>query len=1567
MARKVNTKFVVLLSAGLVLLFCGVAAVGYMSLSGRPARWVAKGDALVAEGKYDEAAKLYERAVGHDRTRVDWLVKWRDTLVLTTPDNRARYESQYRFYRSILRQIAALKPRDPDLQLQYILEVDRMVRNVGVTRPGLEQIIEETTDRLKDLDPASAGAVRLMRYRGIAAVERMGIIEAKPEERELAKRDLEAAIALDAKDVEARIGLARWHAEEANRYRTARQFEEETQLRTQADTLYTALSKDFPEDPSVALAVFGYIQSEKLRAVTNPQERIELVRTMRDDALNLIDVTLSSGDKASADLVDRVCATTLRIAGNDAIAPLTALVDRTLQRFPNEPRLMMMKGLLLQESGKLDESIAELQKIVDMPDRPVSLEGLLLPGQRMSAMAMQIDSAIYMWNEAKTPEERDAALVKAREYRDRLAKDAGLQGKDQLLLRDAKIAYAERQYSVCIAKLSELRSGGSAAGRELETLQVLSQALIQQGTLGEAKRVLNEMIAQAPSMAWAHYHLGEVCARLSEAEQALASFSAAVQLDPENTQYRERYQTLQTALGKVGEGDKADPIVLGILEVRRIRDEQGDLAAARIKLDDLWQRYPEDRRVLNELVNLDMREGMKEVALKRIETLLEKYPDDRELNRMQAQLKISDPVEAALAVIEGSKIAPELKALERSKVYLQARRPDEAAAALAEAERLNPEDPQVLDMAFVTALGAKDFEKAQTLAKTAARLDVDQLGGLLYQGRLQLIEGETNPDKLQAAVRTFEDAVKRVPMNPTIRKLLAQAYERVGRRAEAAETYARAIEGKPDDLIMARDYIGVLLRLNRGPEALRAVAPDTGILRFHPVNRELLSIWMDLEGRFGDVGKAARAREGLYKIEPKDTANAYAYAELLTRQERWDDAGKVIDDLEKREDVNKLGVANLRANLLANKGDVDAGVEAIKSAITDKLTPRETTIAYLALGDYYKRNGRIDEAAAAIRKARDTQDTKVMEADRQLGDMYFDMATSKSQEAAALTDGGETELAETRRTESERLLREAVTSYEAVYKAVSENKADQQLLAKRLAETHLRLRDLTAAEKYVGLATDEEGRDVQLLLLQGAIATEQGDRRKARAFYDRAVTIDPGNPNVFLQRALFNQSVDDKDLRASLLPDVIQDLEQATKLRPGLISAWTRRYNLLKEAGRGEEAITALRKAIDANRQSDDLRLMLCRELAGAGRIEEMQQEVIRAANEREEEIRWLRLGARLLAAPGIERYKESAELLERYWSRKPEPEVAVELLDVYLRPGTGVTRQRVQQLLVEFEKIAKPDDVFDQMLKARARTFTGQNDLAERLLSDTLTMIGDEGPRARIFMTYLILARGSEASAIDWLKSKAKIGPINPFLTNLILSSRRSEERPERLIAQAKELYPRAADDVTRIEIQRLISTVAYTNRDWQGTVEAAKSVIDTIEKQPNPERNPAYAEMLNNLAYTLVTHLDQASEGIPYAEKAAAILPNANVLDTLGWAYHKVGQHGKAVDTLTKASQVAVRRDESFIANVHLGLALIDAGNKMEAQKALRRAEDDATKTDLSKVPEYQTLFESLRKAVE
>jgi len=91
---------------------------------------------------------------------------------------------------------------------------------------------------------------------------------------------------------------------------------------------------------------------------------------------------------------------------------------------------------------------------------------------------------------------------------------------------------------------------------------------------------------------------------------------------------------------------------------------------------------------------------------------------------------------------------------------------------------------------------------------------------------------------------------------------------------------------------------------------------------------------------------------------------------------------------------------------------------------------------------------------------------------------------------------------------------------------------------------------------------------------------------------------------------------------------------------------------------------------------------------------------------------------------------------------------------------------------------------------------------------------------------------------------------------------------------------------------------------------------------------RNP---QILNYLGYSLIDRNMKLDEALDMVQKAAYMMPRDGfIVDSLGWAYYKLGRYAEAVNVLEKA--VKLRPQDAAI-NDHLGDAYWRAERKLEA----------------------------------
>ena len=115
----------------------------------------------------------------------------------------------------------------------------------------------------------------------------------------------------------------------------------------------------------------------------------------------------------------------------------------------------------------------------------------------------------------------------------------------------------------------------------------------------------------------------------------------------------------------------------------------------------------------------------------------------------------------------------------------------------------------------------------------------------------------------------------------------------------------------------------------------------------------------------------------------------------------------------------------------------------------------------------------------------------------------------------------------------------------------------------------------------------------------------------------------------------------------------------------------------------------------------------------------------------------------------------------------------------------------------------------------------------------------------------------------------------------------------------------------------------------------------------------SPDQPQTLNFLGYSWVDQRRNISEAVTMLEKASALAPDDGyIVDSVGWAYYRLGRYADAAKTLEKAVQI-VPGDPTI--NDHLGDAFWKVGRKLDARfqwsHALAFGAEDGEKSKIEK----------------
>ncbi|MCW9023503.1 MAG: tetratricopeptide repeat protein [Gammaproteobacteria bacterium] len=117
--------------------------------------------------------------------------------------------------------------------------------------------------------------------------------------------------------------------------------------------------------------------------------------------------------------------------------------------------------------------------------------------------------------------------------------------------------------------------------------------------------------------------------------------------------------------------------------------------------------------------------------------------------------------------------------------------------------------------------------------------------------------------------------------------------------------------------------------------------------------------------------------------------------------------------------------------------------------------------------------------------------------------------------------------------------------------------------------------------------------------------------------------------------------------------------------------------------------------------------------------------------------------------------------------------------------------------------------------------------------------------------------------------------------------------------------------------------------------------------------KNEPENIQALNALGYTLVDRTERIEEGFAYVQKAFAKKPDdAAILDSMGWAYYRLGKYEQALEYLRRALN---KLQDSEIAS-HLGEVLWVSGDHAGARKVWDNA--------LQQTPKHELLLDVIQR---
>ncbi len=1519
MAGKVNTKFVVILSVVMVLLFGAALGLTFW-IKGRSSEDLIKqGDAKMAAKDFAGAERAYSKAVNKEQTNVAYFEKWLSSLEAWAPETQTEYVGQYQKYVGVKRNIARLKITDIKSHREFLDLMYIPFTQERFSSAAADQVIAEVERTLGLMRSSKADTGGVRRYRGLVRVRMMNEpgVDLPTEKRDEAKADLEAGLVADPNDGACAVGLMNWYLYQAEGLRRANKESEAEPMESAGRKLFTEYCAAHPDNPTAAAAKLLIDLTDAQRSTKDEADfraRFDATRVAFDalkPRLEALNAVFTSASPATLDVglmgQFRVCEEYIDPSAKGSRS--AALLSRGLAAQPDEAGLMLMNGQILAARENIDAALAQLQKIVDMPKKPVGPAGIRLFTAKSEALYTQAGYIFQKWEMTKGETERAALVEQAKKLRPVMALSMS-EDAMPILYVDAMSAFASGDMlgsRQLLNKFNEVTNKSNVS-----TLWAQAQAELRLNNLGTGRALLEQVVTRRGDLPAPHVLLAKIEYQLRETPQALKRLDMVLKADPNFEPAKELLQQIKIATGTEKPTDKVTQVLTATDRMLGGESDLPDVPGAVALLSDAIKETP-DARLFLALASLQSQLEDKAAAIATVQAGLKASPDNADLKLALEGLNQADPVKWQLGRVDSASIPEVDKQLQKGRILANAGRLEESAAAFAAAAKAAPEDPRVIDQQFLMALRQKNYDLASKIVENAKAKNLDRANGRLYEARLLATQGRN-----AEAALALEAAEKAGAADSGSLRLLGRTYTILGRFGDADRAFREALAQRPDDVATMVDQVSAMVQAGQGSEALERARQYVKVARRNRAFEEQL---LGLEAKYGERDLTIKRREAMMTREPSNMVNKLELARLYAEGRRWNDAEALASQI-KPGDLD-LDVASLRARIKADQGDI-AAAQGVMDDYIKSLDPKAITIQpFMLFGQVLADRRLYTESVAMFERGRPYQTPTVMEIERSVGDM--------------LSNIGRADL--------------AIPYYERILEAKADGPNQEVRL--RLVEMLANLQKWDDAAKYIeGVVVGGRG-DPIIPLLRADVAAGKGDDRRARELYDRAITEFAQDPSVYFRRAQYFLRKNPPQTNEAL-----QDLDASIKVRPGFWQARRTRALVYITLGRRDEAIADLREAVRSNPALDDMRLSLMRELIGLERSSQAAEMADEAMKIRPNDANLaVALSGVFVAAQDWPRSQQYAAIA---WKLNKSTDIGQAYLDALLNaePKNTTEAEKVLREPALSESIAGSSGLL--VARAKVLAFKGRAGDAVKDLAASMSVVPLKPPTAvQSWWQDVRRVLVKEDEAIRFLE-KTEIPPRFRDWAAFLRASMYADNPKSRLGSAAafEEITKNAKDEGILLFAYRAWGTVLYQENKHEEAAAIWKSALGKTPDDP---------ELLNNLAYVMARQLGNPKEALEIAQRAAAAAPNSSdALDTLGYCLMANGQLEQADSTYKNALAVARTMGQRMAVTMHLAELCVKRKDATKGKVYLDAA-DEMLRKNPAFSEAYKTEIAEARKQID
>ncbi len=776
---------------------------------------------------------------------------------------------------------------------------------------------------------------------------------------------------------------------------------------------------------------------------------------------------------------------------------------------------------------------------------------------------------------------------------------------------------------------------------------------------------------------------------------------------------------------------------------------------------------------------------------------------------------------------------------------------------------------------------------------------------------------------------------------------------------EAREAFAAAKEAQPGD---ARARIGEarLMALDRDLPGATKVVEE--VLAQSPGQPDALGLKAELLLAQGNIEPAKQALAELIRAQPENGQPRFVLVSVLIEERRFDDARTELDAMKKvapRDARSRY----LEAMLQFRQGDAAKAKEAMlemlkvmpghpqaellagaielqhRSFITAESHLRkvlarnpESIVARRLLTAVYLGSGQPAKAEETLEPAlkrapgdpvllRLAGETALAGGDFAKASQYYERAAARDKDNPAVR----TRLAQTRFATGD--VDEALKDLEAA----SAMDAEQYQADIALILAHVRKREFDKALAAVATLEKKQPKNPLTFNVKGGVYLHKGDRKAARASFERALELQPDylpaaanlarldladkQPEAARRRFEAIVAKDPKNEPALLalaelqavtrvpLKEVAQTIDRAVDANPKSVRARVAAINVRIQLRDAKGALAAAQAATAALPDSPPVIAALGRAQIAAGEHNQAVATFNKLAAALPQSPVPLMLAARAHVAK--KDYEAAIQALGKALALQPDRlDLHRDAIAVYLAAG------KPEEALADARALqkARPKEAAGYVLEGEVLAFQKKFADAARAYAEAFK----RQPAALIALRHHVLLEAAgkreegEAVLARWVREHPKDGTVRLYMADRDLRQ-----------------------------------------KDYKS---AARGYRELLALQPE---NPV---VLNNLAWTLSQLKDPSA--VEYAEKAHKLAPNSPAIaDTLGWILVEQGNTKRGVELLGQAAAAAPNALEI---RIHYAKALIKSGDKAGARKELEQVRKAAADPSPFKTEADQLLKE-------